>query len=84
MRSESYYKSRKKARDFKGRIELMKKTSLKEIESLFLEIYDLGLKDFLQKEKNKHPNKTQKQIILDMYKLHDKLRRKRKIDAKHI
>lgn len=84
MRSESHYKARKKARDFKGRIELMKTTNLEEIESLFLEIYDLGLKDFLQKEKYRHPNKTQKQIIIDMYKLHDKLRGKGKTNAKYV
>jgi len=85
MRSESQYKFRKNARDFKGRIEIMKKTDLEKIESLFLELYDLGLKDYLQKEKKRYPEKTQKQIIIDMYRLHDKLRRKRReINAEHV
>ena len=45
MTSESNHKFRKIARDFKGRIELMKKTDLKKIESIFLEVYELGLQD---------------------------------------
>ena len=38
MTSESNTNFRKIARDFKGRIELMKKTELQKIESIFLEI----------------------------------------------
>jgi len=65
---------RKIARDFKGRIELMKKTTLRKIESIFLELFELGLQDYIQKEKERFPDKTHKEIIISMYKFHDKLR----------
>ena len=74
MTSEINDKLRKSIRDFKGRIELMKKTDLKKIESIFLEIYELGLQDYIQKEKERYPNKTHKEIIIEMYNFHDRLR----------
>lgn len=78
MTSELNTKFRKIARDFKGRIELMKKTDLKQIESIFLEIYELGLQDYLQKEKERNPDKTHKEIIINMYQFHDRLRGRKK------
>ncbi|MFX1500080.1 MAG: hypothetical protein ACFFDH_03850, partial [Promethearchaeota archaeon] len=60
MTAKSDNKFRKITRDFKGRIELMNKTDLKKIESMFLEIYELGLEDYIQKEKERYPNKTYK------------------------
>ena len=78
MTSESNTNFRKITRDFKGRIELMKKTELKKIESIFLEIFELGLQDYIQKEKKRYPDKSHKEIIIDMYQLHDKLRGRRK------
>ena len=66
--------SRKIIRDFKGRIELMKKTDLNKIESIFLEIYELGLQDYIQKEREKFPERTHKEIIINMYNFHDRLR----------
>ncbi len=78
MTSESNTNFRKIARDFKGRIELMKKTELKKIESIFLEIYELGLQDYIQMEKKRYPNKSHKEIIIDIYQFHDKLRGRRK------
>jgi len=78
MTSESNNNFRKIARDFKGRIELMRKTELKKIESIFLEIYELGLQDYIQKEKERYPNKTHKEIIINMYQFHDKLRGRKK------
>lgn len=74
MSSEFDENFRKKARNFKGRIELMKKTKLERIESLFLEIFELGLKDFIRREKMKNPDKNFKDIIIDMYHFHDKVR----------
>jgi len=65
---------RKIARDFKGRIELMKRTTLRKIESIFLELFELGLLDYIQKEKERFPDKTHKEIIISMYRFHDKLR----------
>ena len=78
MTSESNTNFRKITRDFKGRIELMKKTELKKIESIFLEIFELGLQDYIQKEKKRYPDKSHKEIIIDMYQFHDKLRGRRK------
>lgn len=78
MTSEANDKFRKTIRDFKGRIKLMKKTDLEKIESIFLEIYELGLQDYIQKEKEKYPNKTHKEIIIDMYQFHDRLRGRKK------
>ena len=75
---KSNNKFRKISRDFKGRIELMKKTDLKKIESLFLELYELGLRDYLQKEKEKYPDKTHKEIIINMYQFHDRIRGRKK------
>jgi hypothetical protein len=81
MTSEGNDNPRKTIRDFKGRIELMRKTELKKLESLFLEIYDLSLQYYIQKEKEKYPNKTHKEIIIDMYKFHDRLRGRKKKDG---
>ena len=78
MTSDSNTDFRKIVRDFKGRIELMKKTDLPKIESIFLEIYELGLQDYIQKEKERYPDKSHKEIIIDMYHFHDKLRGRRK------
>jgi len=77
MKTNNVENYRKLARDFKGRIKLMKETPLDNIESLFLEVYELGLQDYIRNEKKRFPNKTRKEIILDMYKLHDKLRKRR-------
>ena len=77
MTSDSKIKIRKTIRDFKGRIELMNKTDLKKVESLFLELYELGLQDYLRIEKEKYPEKSHKEIIIQMYQFHDKLRGKK-------
>jgi len=81
MTSEAIDNPRKTIRDFKGRIELMKKTDLKKIESIFLEIYELGLKYYIQKQKEKYPDKSHKEIIVDMYQFHDRLRGRKKKDG---
>ncbi len=77
MTSELNTNFRKVARDFKGRIELMNKIELVKLESIFLEIYELGLQDYIQKENNRYPEKSHKEIIIDMYEFHDKLRGRR-------
>lgn len=59
---------------FKGRIKLMKETSLKELEEMFLEMHEMALQQYLDSEKKRFPDKTRKEIIVEMYKLHDKLR----------
>ncbi len=78
MSLKSNNKFRRITRDFKGRIELMKKTDLAKIESLFLELYELGLQDYLQMERERYPNKTHKEIIINMYQFHDRIRGRKK------
>jgi hypothetical protein len=56
----------------------MKKTDLKKIESIFLEVYELGLQYYIQKETERYPEKSYKEIILDMYQFRDKLRGRKK------
>ena len=70
--------ARKVVRDFKTRIELMKTTTLEKLESLFLELFELGLKHFIQREKERFPDKTHKDIIINMYHFHDRLRGRKK------
>lgn len=77
MTSDSKIKIRKTIRDFKGRIELMNKTDLKKVESLFLELYELGLQDYIRIEREKYPEKSHKEIIIQMYQFHDNLRGKK-------
>lgn len=71
-------KQRKVSRDFKGRIELMKRTPIENLEKIFLELCELGLQEYLSTEKQRFPNKSRKEIIIKMYKIHDKLRGRRK------
>ena len=56
----------------------MNKTPLEKLEAIFLELYKLGIKDYIEIEKKKHPNKSRKEIIIDMYKFHDKMKRRKK------
>ncbi len=67
-------KYRKNARDFKGRIEYMKNTPLEKLENLFLELYEINLQDYLRMEKIRNLNLSRKQLIVNMYEFHDKLR----------
>ena len=69
---------RKLARNFKGKIDLMKKTPLESLESIFLELYELGLQDYLKIEMARFPNKSRKDIIKDMYRFHEKLKGRKK------
>ncbi len=56
----------------------MKNSDLKIVESIFLELYELGLRDYLIKEKERYPEKTNKEIIINMYQFHDKIRGRKK------
>ena len=85
MRTDKDRKFRKTARDFKGHVERMKNTPIQVLENMFLELYNFGLEEFIKVEKEKHPDKTRREIILDMYKLHDKLKNlSRKVHAKQL
>jgi hypothetical protein len=78
MTANSNTKKRKIFRDFKGRVELMNNTDLQKIESLFLELFELGLQEYLRTEKERYPEKTHKEIIISMYQFHDRLRGRKK------
>lgn len=69
---------RKLVRNFKGRVELTKKTPLKDLENMLIEIYDYGIKDYIRTEREMHPNKSRKEILIEMYKLREKLKGRKK------
>jgi len=69
---------RKLVRNFKGRVELTKKTPLKDLENMLIEIYDYGIKDYIRTEREMHPNKSRKIILIEMYKLREKLKGRKK------
>lgn len=71
---KSKIKIRKQIRDFEGSILLMERTSLKDLEEMFLEIYEFNLQESIKREKQKNPELTRKEIIINMYKLHDELK----------
>ena len=75
---------RKKVRDFKGHIQMMNKTPLKDLENLFLEIHENALQDYITTERKRNPQKSRKEIIIEMYQLHDKLKGKRNSHAKSL
>jgi len=69
---------RKLVRNFKGRVELTQKTPLKDLENMLIEIYDYGINDYIRTEREMHPNKSRKEILIEMYKLREKLKGRKK------
>ncbi len=69
---------RKIARDFLGKVEMAKRTPLKVLEKMFIELYDEGIKTYIRKEKEKYPEKSRKQILIEMYALSERLKGRRK------
>lgn len=67
---------RKLSRDFKKRIELMKKTSKEEAIQVFFEMCDFGLENYISVEKKRFPDKSIKQIIIEMHDKREKRRRR--------
>ena len=76
MRTDSEIEYRKISRDFRGKVELMKKTPLKDLEIMFSEYYDEAIENYIRTEKKKHPNMTEKEILIGMYELSEKLKGK--------
>jgi hypothetical protein len=74
MQDNSKRELRKLARDFKGKIELMKRTPIEKIEANFLELHEMSLREYIEREKARFPEKSRKEIIIGMHKRHDKLR----------
>ena len=67
---------RKLSRDFKTKIELMKKTSNEEAMRVFFEMCDFGLENYISIEKARFPDKSIKQIIIEMNDKHEKHKRR--------
>ncbi|MHA1191436.1 MAG: hypothetical protein ACTSP9_03975 [Promethearchaeota archaeon] len=65
---------RKIIRNFKGRMELMNKTPIRDRVNIFFELCDFGINSYIKTEKERFPNKSIKEIILEMHKFHDKMR----------
>jgi len=75
MKSKSNNNFRKIARDFKGRIELMKKIPIETSISLFFELCNFNLNNYIKTEKERYPNKSIKDIVIRMYKVNKKIKR---------
>ena len=77
MKTKEEREHRKLSRDFKGKVELAKKTPLSDLEEMFSEYYDECIEFYLRIEKEKHPNISEKEILIGMHKLSDKLKGKK-------
>ncbi|MGV9202663.1 MAG: hypothetical protein ACOC44_01415 [Promethearchaeia archaeon] len=55
-------------------MKLTEQTSQRKLEKMFVELYDFGVNSYLKTEKKRFPEKSTKEIIIDMYKLSDKLK----------
>ena len=75
MTSELNKNFRKIARDFKGRIELMKKIPAETSISLFFELCNFNLNNYIKTEKERYPNKLIKDIVIRMYKVNKKVKK---------
>ena len=64
---------RKISRDFKGRIELMNKIPRDVSIKLFFEMCDFFLNRYIEVEKERFPKKDVRNILIDMYKNHEKI-----------
>jgi len=76
MASELNKNYRKKTRDFKGRIELMKKIPKETSISLFFELCNFNLNNYIKTEKERYPNKSIKDIITKTFKINKKIKEK--------
>jgi len=65
---------RKIVRNFKGRMELMNKTPTEDAVKIFFEICDLGINNYIRVEKERFPNKSIKEIVLEMHKSREKIK----------
>lgn len=78
MKTETDKNYRKIVRNFKARVKLMEKTPLKDLEKMFIEMYDYGIQDYIRTEKLMYPEKNTKEIVIEMYKLREKLKGRKK------
>ena len=50
MKSDKDKNYRRIVRNFKGRVDLMKKDPLKDLEMMYIEMYDYGIQDYIRTE----------------------------------
>ncbi len=63
---------KKTVRNFKGRMEFMNKTPTEDAVKIFFEICDFGINNYIRIEKERFPNKSIKEIVLEMHKFREK------------
>jgi len=74
MKKDLAKQYRKISRDFKAKVKLTEETPLEDLEKLFVELYDFGLENYIKTERERHPQKSEKEIIIEMYQLREKLK----------
>lgn len=65
---------RKQERDFKAKVELAERTPQEVLETMLSEYYEEGIKTFIATERKRNPELSDKEILIKMFKLHDKLK----------
>ena len=78
MTTDNNKNYRKLSRNFKNKIKLIEKIPLEDNISLFFEICDLNLNNYIDTEQKRFPEKSIKEIIIEMHKKRVNLRRRRK------
>jgi hypothetical protein len=78
MTTDNNRNYRKLSRNFKNKIMLIKRIPLEDNINLFFEICDLNLRNYIDTEKKRFPEKSIKKIIIEMHQKRDNLMRRRK------
>ena len=73
MNPDSDKKYRKIQRNFKEKIDLMNKLPQDVSIRIFFEMCDFFLNNYIKTEKERFPNKTIREILINMYKTHEKM-----------
>ncbi|MHA1491071.1 MAG: hypothetical protein ACTSRI_15660 [Promethearchaeota archaeon] len=81
MTTEKDKSYRKISRNFKGRIELMKRIPKEDAIKIFFEMCDFSLENYIKTERLRFPNKSIKEIIINMHDLYEKRQRRNKKDG---
>ncbi len=75
---DSEKKYRKISRDFKNQVELAKRTPVEILEKMLVELHDFYIQNYMKTEREKHPEKSRKEILIEMYQLREKLKGRKK------
>ena len=69
---------RKLSRNFKSQVELANRTSIEILEKMLVELHDFYVQNYIKTENEKYPEKSRKEIIIEMYQLREKLKGRKK------